>query len=382
MNTPPVKIAFVRGSYINNFEAQNYILPSKHFTIVGFGSKRSLHNHLPFPVVQLYSTHDLPIPQRLNKIFWNRLRGDSQNLFGLESYANKFDIFHTADPHYYYSYQLARLRSLRKISSLIVTSWETIPFNNETVKAKRFIKRFTLSQVDRFICYTTAARNALITEGVNEDNISVIPLGVDIQRFRPQYRRFKTINLLTVCRLVEEKGVMEVYSLFKTLLVRQKDLTLTIVGSGPLQRPLEKLIDQDKLTERVRISHSNYEEMPKLYQSADIFLLLSKATPTWEEQYGMVIVEALATGLPVFVTDSPVSREVVGDSGYFVNLADLAGTVRQLESLCSDVNRRRKDSQLARARAEKLFDSREFERKIGTIYTNEKVAADRRRSRT
>ena len=61
-------------------------------------------------------------------------------LFGLDKLSNKFDVFHTADPHYYYSYQLAKLRKKNLIKTLIATSWETIPFNNESIGKKKLIK--------------------------------------------------------------------------------------------------------------------------------------------------------------------------------------------------------------------------------------------------
>ncbi|MBI2052038.1 hypothetical protein HYT33_04765 [Candidatus Roizmanbacteria bacterium] len=105
-----VKVAFARGKYLNLYEGQNYIFSKKDgISLCGISSLRPIHRKLPFSVLRLPSIADIG-EYRMLKAVLNRTLGDSQVLFGLESMIEDFDVFHSADPHYYYSYQLAKIR--------------------------------------------------------------------------------------------------------------------------------------------------------------------------------------------------------------------------------------------------------------------------------
>ncbi len=328
-----IKVALVRGKYLNNFEGQNYLFKPNKVKITGISSYYPIHNNFPFKSIKLFSLSDINLG-RFGKVLFNRLLGDSQILFGLEKIAPNFDILHTADPHYYYSYQLAKLRKSKLIKKLIVTSWETIPFNNETVERKKIIKYFTLKYSDYFICYTNMAKDCLIIEGVDENKIEVVRLGVDLKRFKvshfakaswdKQNSKIKTINILFVGSLVEEKGVLDLYEAYKNIKfqmssrLNRDQINLKIIGDGPLRTTLVNNIKSDKLQNSISIDQKSYEEMPKVYRDADVFVLPSKKTKTWEEQYGMVLIEAMASGLPVVAYDTGAISELVDDVGLLV----------------------------------------------------------------
>lgn len=359
-----VKVAFVRGAYLNNFEGQNYIFDD--IELRGFSSKKAIHRQLPFPVTRLPSIADWAGSSKVLKFIANRTLGDIQNLFGLENYAQEFDIFHTADPHYYYSYQLARLRRAGKIRKLLVTSWETIPCNNESAFAKRQIKRFVLETADHFLCYTVKAAKALSKEGVDESKISVIPLGVNTTVFSPKkIEEHLPVTYLFAGRLVPEKGVLDAYDAYRQ--IAGKENRLHIVGSGPLKKQLKVMAAEDHLEKQVTIEDKEYGEMPEAYRQADVFILPSRKTGTWEEQYGMVLVEALASGLPVIACDTGAIGEVVGKAGFLIHEGDIktiAGTMRRL----ADWQLRAKVGTMGRERAEKIFNARQSARKIARMY--------------
>ena len=136
------RFALIRGAYLNNFEGQNY-----QFSLVGYSSLFPLDSQVPFPLVKLPSIADMqriPFLTIPIKIIANRTLGDSQILIGLEKHIVGCDIVHTADPHYYYSYQAALLKERKKIKKVVCTWWETIPFNNESTAAKKKIKKLRL----------------------------------------------------------------------------------------------------------------------------------------------------------------------------------------------------------------------------------------------
>lgn len=380
-----IRVALVRGKYLNNFEGQNYIFPKNEIRLTGISSLKPLHQKFPFPIIKLPSLADSELGgfgHWLVKVIANRTLGDSQILFGLEKYASKFDIFHTADPHYYYSYQLACLRAKNLIKKLLVTSWETVPFNNEGIKRKTKIKKFTQKFADLFICYTQKAKKTLILEGVDENKIKVVRLGVDLNRFKSQISNLKSqnqnlkpkiFNILFVGRLVEEKGIMDLYEAYKRvkslkLKIKNYRLKLKIIGQGSLKDKIERMIKKDGLENLVTIEPKSYEEMPKVYQRADILVVPSKRIKTWEEQYGMVLVEGMASGLPIVAYDTGAISEVLDDVGLLVKEGDIDGLTGAIIRLIKDENLRKKLGRMGRKRAEEKFDRKKTAKKIQKIY--------------
>lgn len=341
-----MKVALVRGGYLNNFEGQNYASLGKSIQITAISSLSPIHTNLPFPVIRLPSFYDTPLPNYIA----NRTLGDRQILFGLENAMKEFDIVHTADSHYYYSYQLAKLRKDGKIRHLISTSWETIPFNNESTSAKKRIKRFTLKYVDRFLCYSNRAKECLITEGVSSKKTSVIRLGVDLAKFKVKSEKLKVgresnkkTRVLFVGRDVSEKGLSDL----RTIMYRKK-----VVRNAEL----------------IVATNISYEKMPEVYGLADIFVMPSKTTKTWEEQYGMVLIEAMASGLPILAYRSGTIPEILGNTGILVPEGNLLQLFKQLKQLVELPKKRTKLGLLARKRAEKLFDSRKFSLEVRKLY--------------
>lgn len=361
-----MKIAFVRGAYLNNFEGQNY--PSG---ITGYSSLFPIDSHVSFPVVKLFSPADvqrIPFLSQGIKYIANRTLGDSQLLWGLEQHISNADIVHVGDPHYFYSYQAALLKSKGEIKKLVSTWWETIPFNNESTAAKKRIKKFTMHQVDRFVCYSKKAKQCLMTEGISEDRISHISLGVDIVAFYPCEKKNEQFTILFVGRLVEEKGIFDVYASYKQLLQNNKKVFLKIVGSGPMEQRLKYAIQKDGLSDFVTVEHRSYQEMPEIFQKADILCAPSKKTPTWEEQYGMVFVEALASGLPIVSYDTGAIPEIVKDGGLLCGDGNIAQLTHSCELLYSDRKLCSKIGRIGRERAEKLFDAKKTSLLIENLY--------------
>lgn len=374
-----IKVALVRGSHLNNFECQNYLFNKRVIQLTGISSKRSIHRSFPFPVITLPSLYDLNsflvinrsvYLQKINKYVCNRTIGDSQILFGLEQYADKFDIFHTADPHYYYSYQLAKLRAQGKIKRLISTSWETIPFNNETAPAKKRIKYFTMKHTDLFLCYTDRSKHSFLKEGVEENRIQVIRLGVDLKKFKPRkIQENKILTILFAGRLVEEKGILELYEAYKKIRKTSKiQIKLNIVGDGPLKVQMQKMIHFDNFSQDITIETFPYEKISEVYSDADMFVLPSKTTKTWEEQYGMVLVEAMASAIPIVAYRSGAICEIVGNAALMVEEGNINVLTGSIIRLVKSYDLRCKLGTMGRERAETLFDAKKTALKIQHLY--------------
>jgi len=358
-------IYLLRASHANEFELQNYapIADELHISVI---TSQNPLTKISIPSTKLWSPTDLP-DLLYRRQFLNRLIGGEQWLLGLdETISNKSNgsnhrtIIHTAETYTPYTHQAVQMRKRGEISKLICTCWETIPHANEKFARLRQWKAEAYQYIDLFHTPTERAKQALITEGVDPAKIMVIPYGVDLTRFRPDLQGqalqgAKRPLVLTVARLEKEKGIDDVLAVAQEL----PQYDFLIVGSGS-----------------THVSGGNistcsvpYSEIHKIYDKADLFFLPSLSTPTWEEQYGMALVEAMACGLPIVTTDSGAIPEVVGDAGQIIEEGNVDKMVKTIRSLLSKPDELKKYSKLSFARAKKYFDSHLVAQKLKNLFT-------------
>ena len=144
--------------------------------------------------------------------------------------------------------------------------------------------------------------------------IAKIANGVDLNKFRQNTKPLK-IGLprpivLSVAALEEGKRI----DLLVRAVGKLNKTSLLLVGRGKLENKLQQLGDS-LLKDRFKIISLPFESMPSVYNSCDLF---SYPTVPWES-FGIVMLEAMASGLPVVAADDPIRREIVGDAGIFVD---------------------------------------------------------------
>jgi len=154
---------------------------------------------------------------------------------------------------------------------------------------------------------------------VAAERIVTIPGGVDLNRFHPVPDRAvirsrlglpgDRMILFTVRRLVPRMGLENLLYAFARLSADRPELLLMIGGRGPLQSGLSALADRLGIAARARFAGFIAEEdLPAYYQAADLFVLPTAAL----EGFGLITVEALASGLPVVGTPIGSTAEVLG----------------------------------------------------------------------
>ncbi len=209
-----MKIALVRGAFLNQYEAQLYYPLLEKDELVGFSSFHPLHEQFPFPVVKLYSPMDLDFGrfQRWKMPVLNRLFVDAHLLIGLEGRLTGFDIAHCADTFYGFTHQCLKAKREGRVKKVVATIFENIPFNNEGIRGRKEFKKYAIMNVDRFISISKRSKAALILEGAPEKNIEVLGQHIDTERFKP--RDFSNsrneLTILFAGRLEFYKGVYEV----------------------------------------------------------------------------------------------------------------------------------------------------------------------------
>ncbi|CAA7600538.1 Glycosyltransferase subfamily 4-like, N-terminal domain protein [Acididesulfobacillus acetoxydans] len=182
------------------------------------------------------------------------------------------------------------------------------------------------------LCTSRAVQNALTERGFR--NVHVWSRGVALDRFHPSHRenswRERLSNghpekllLLYVGRLAPEKGIEGI----RPLLTKSADFCLALVGDGPHRQALEKHFQG---TQTVFTGFLHGEDLAKAYASSDIFLF-----PSLTDTLGLVILEAMASGLPVIAADSGPAREQIAPAinGLLYNPAQAESLEQAVEDL-------------------------------------------------
>ncbi len=363
------KIAIVRGANLNKWEMQNYELLLESYDITAYTTSRTYFDidKIRFPVVRL------PYQSRGLLLHMERLE---------QCLADK-DIVYSADITYEFSAQAVRAK--RKYGTKVVClQWENIPFNYEEHEAIRDIKEMVRNEADHFIAVTGRAKEALMLEGVAEEKISVIPMGIDLHTFRPRKediaRDRECIGIsseetvvLFIGRMVWEKGIYDLLhsaaQICRGGLINDHRVRFLIVGKGQEHEGVRKRAAWLGISDRVTfLEQYPYEDMHKLHNLADIFVLPSIATPTWQEQFGMVLIESMACGTPVISTLSGSIPEVVGDCGLLIQPNDHLSLYRAMTQLIINKEHREDLGSRALIRAESEFDSRKIAQRVKRVF--------------
>ena len=136
--------------------------------------------------------------------------------------------------------------------------------------------------------------------------LRVIPNGIDVDVYRPglapiRHLRDDRLNILFVGRLEKRKGLGDLLRAYRAMKPRVPRSRLIIVGDGPLRGRFESYVARHRLADVVMSGFVPDTVKPRYFNSADIFC----APATGAESFGIVLLEALASGLPVVATEVP-----------------------------------------------------------------------------
>jgi glycosyltransferase involved in cell wall biosynthesis len=181
-------------------------------------------------------------------------------------------------------------------------------------------------------------------QGISTEKFFVLPDTVDGNRFFPakkskeifdQYRiPFDRKIVLTVCHLSQAeryKGYDRVLRIWNRVLQRVPDAHYILVGTGDDLKFIREMVEQQKIEDHVTLAGFVPSHLlPKFYQSADVFVM-----PSTGEGFGIVFLEALASGLPVLAGNRDASSEPLlwGDIGVVVDPYDETALLNALISL-------------------------------------------------
>jgi glycosyltransferase involved in cell wall biosynthesis len=156
----------------------------------------------------------------------------------------------------------------------------------------------------------------------------------EVDSLQPVTYNLQPFTISYVGRLVEEKGV---HILLRAVAGLSGGWQLRILGSGPQRACLEGLAAELDIAERVRFEDPiPSTQMPGYYHQLDSLVLPSLTRPNWKEQFGRVLIEAMACGVPVVGSDSGEIPNVIGEAGLVFAEGDERALRARLSQLMAD----------------------------------------------
>jgi phosphatidylinositol alpha-1,6-mannosyltransferase len=249
--------------------------------------------------------------------------------------------------------------ALNRLVSLPYIVWVSGPDIPGFEQRYRYIYRL-LSPVIRHIWRNAAhviAKCAgeieMIRSVDKEVEASLIPNGVDLQVFQPdsEIPDKGPLHIICVARLIERKGQHHLIEAVKQLNDSDVDVVLSLVGTGDSQADYEKQVRDFGIQTHVRfVGYVPREEIASYYKVGHVFAL-----PSYNEGMSLAVLEAMAAGLPVVVTRTGGTAELVenGLNGFTFDWADVKMLVNHLHTLANDRALARRMGAASRARAMK-----------------------------
>jgi glycosyltransferase involved in cell wall biosynthesis len=233
--------------------------------------------------------------------------------------------------------------------------------------------------VDFYIAGNSEARDLLIEDGIPEQKIAVLPLiGLDTKYFSPvssgdrdalrSSLGFVPQNLVIgfVGRLVEDKGVLDLLQAFQKLKKEMNSdrLRLLFVGDGLLKTVLES-----QGRDVIVVSPGASEKVLPYYRMMDALVLPSRTLPHWKEQFGLVMAEAMACGLPVIGSSSGAIPEVLGNRDQIFPEGDVGMLAKRIKDMLSSAAKREEVGRHGLERIRSNYSDEEIARRTLSIYS-------------
>jgi glycosyltransferase involved in cell wall biosynthesis len=215
-----------------------------------------------------------------------------------------------------------------------------------------WFRRLSLQKADFLVGRNTEAIQVARLKGFRGP-AAVVGNGVDTDLFSPgetpreqMAGGERSFRIGYAGRLVEEKGLDVLCEAVASLPAPRQ---LILAGEGPLLRKSLKLPFVHWAGNVTR------EELPAFYRGIDVLVLPSRTTSRWKEQFGRVLVEAQACGIPVVGSSSGAIPEVIGDAGLVFPEGNAAYLAVALQRLKADADLRRSLALKGRERACELY---------------------------
>ena len=218
------------------------------------------------------------------------------------------------------------------------------------------------------------ARDVLKRKGYKGETVVLPQFGVDPSIFRPREgleeaegaKQDESLHIGYAGGLLPEKGLD---LLLRACAGLEGGWRLTLVGSGEEDEALRRLASESGIADRVTLGvRLPSGEMPDFYRSLDLLVLPSRTRPNWKEQFGRVLIEAMASEVPVLGSSSGEIPNVIGDAGVVFPEGDVEALRSQLQRLMQDRAARSRLASAGRQRVLAHYTMEEVARQTVAAY--------------
>lgn len=271
----------------------------------------------------------------------------------------RWDIVHAwEEPYILAGFQISRL--LAKDSRLVYRSAQSNP--KRYPPPFNWFERSSMARASGWICSGKSVEANLSSRPGYDLPHLLSPLGVDLDVFKPDSEaRAHALARLEwtepgppvvgyVGRFVPAKGLK---MLLAALDAASERFRVLFLGSGEMEAELRAWAG--RRPQDVRVLHAKHDDVPAYVNAMDILCAPSQTTPQWREQFGRMLVEAFACGVPVIGSDSGEIGSVIGDAGLIVGERDVAGWTRAIDGLLASPQRRAELGRAGLERAAALY---------------------------
>lgn len=196
---------------------------------------------------------------------------------------------------------------------------------------------------------------------IPEDKLRLHYLGIDLERFAQVDRPERDVKIMTVGRFVEKKGfiyVLKALSMIKTV---YPNISLTMVGEGPLREIYDQFIQENNLSKIVTFAGTmTSQELQSTMIDHDILMAPSVVASNGDRESGLIVVkEASATGMPVIGTLHGGIPEIIDheETGFLAQERNSTELANYLSELLDSYELRKKMGTAARAKMEREYDT-------------------------
>jgi phosphatidyl-myo-inositol alpha-mannosyltransferase len=244
----------------------------------------------------------------------------------------KFDVLHFHEP---WVPLLSRQLLLRSKARNIATFHAKLPDTVMSRTIEVVITPYTRS-VLKYLDVLTAVSEpaAAYVRSITKSAVNIVPNGIDLQKYRIRSNLLKTQNsILFIGRLERRKGLKYLLRATQALQNAQPNVRLIIAGDGPDRQQLERYADELGV-EAEFLGRVDEATKLKLLHAASVFCSPAR----YGESFGIVLLEAMACGLPVVAGDNPGYVTVLGGTGRLslVDPRDTPELARKLDLMMND----------------------------------------------
>ncbi|MCS6293012.1 MAG: glycosyltransferase family 4 protein [Nitrospira sp.] len=193
----------------------------------------------------------------------------------------------------------------------------------ESSLIRRWIRRLIIRRADGCIAESSVAREAFIYYGARPEKVRTCIFPFDVKRFHQSANQFRNSEewivlrrkfpgpvLLSIGQLIPQKGLIELFQIYREVLQVRSDVWLLIVGDGPARGQYEQYVREQGWDRVSFIGYVQSSELPRYLSLSDVFVF-----HTLKDSFGLVLGEAMAASLPVVSSIFAVATRDLVDDG-------------------------------------------------------------------